>query len=123
MNDWILDADLQRRAQIGLNKREAHHAQARHQLPSARRNLRPLRRSSALPDRRHGPARRPSQTRNARENRYRPIFWPMFRRSPMHSSSSIRTPITEHPTSIPNCSRSTAHCSWAPNSRAPMLMR
>lgn len=26
MIDWILDADLQRRAQIGLNKGEAHHA-------------------------------------------------------------------------------------------------
>jgi hypothetical protein len=24
--DWILDTDLQRRAQIGLNKGEAHHA-------------------------------------------------------------------------------------------------
>lgn len=24
--DWILDADMQRRAQIGLNKGEAHHA-------------------------------------------------------------------------------------------------
>ena len=26
MIDWILDADMQRRAQIGLNKGEAHHA-------------------------------------------------------------------------------------------------
>ncbi|ECF0753359.1 hypothetical protein E0S71_26410, partial [Salmonella enterica subsp. enterica] len=26
MIDWILDAELQRRAQIGLNKGEAHHA-------------------------------------------------------------------------------------------------
>lgn len=25
MIDWILDADLQRRTQIGLNKGEAHH--------------------------------------------------------------------------------------------------
>ena len=24
--DWLLDADMQRRAQIGLNKGEAHHA-------------------------------------------------------------------------------------------------
>ena len=26
MIDWILDADMQRRAQIGLNKGESHHA-------------------------------------------------------------------------------------------------
>ena len=26
MLDWVLDADMQRRAQVGLNKGESHHA-------------------------------------------------------------------------------------------------
>lgn len=54
---WLLDADMQRRAQIGLNKDEAHHALKN--CPTHRpteRNPRPHRRGAAIPHGRADPA-------------------------------------------------------------------
>lgn len=48
--DWLLDADMQRRANTGLNKGEAHHA-PKNALRTGRqgRNPLPLERGPALP--------------------------------------------------------------------------
>ena len=57
--DWLLDADMQRRANTGLNKGEAHHAlQERAPDRTPGRNPRPLEREPTLPHGRAQPARR-----------------------------------------------------------------
>ncbi|PAU40605.1 hypothetical protein CKF46_34470, partial [Klebsiella pneumoniae] len=49
--EWILDTDMQRRAQIGLNKGEAHHALKNALRIGGRGNSRSHDRGAALPNR------------------------------------------------------------------------
>ena len=57
--DWLLDADMQRRANTGLNKGEAHHALKNAlQIGAPGQNPRALKRGPALPNGRAQPARR-----------------------------------------------------------------
>ena len=68
--DWLLDADMQCRANTGLNKGEAHHA-LKNALRIGRqgRNPRPLERGPALPNGRAQPACRPRHPLEYRPSR------------------------------------------------------